>query len=88
MAATDDMSLLFKESVSIEKWFLKFSEALESCLTYLDLESDGCKLIYWAGKTIKIELKGDSFMNHSKDEFLTIMDVFTSTLQPMIGKNK
>jgi hypothetical protein len=55
VAATDDMSLLLKESVSIEKWFIKFSEVLESSLTYLDMEAEGSKIIYWAGKSINIE---------------------------------
>ncbi|NQX64643.1 hypothetical protein HQN90_00750 [Paenibacillus alba] len=48
-AATSDMSRLFEDSISISKWFTDLSMEVNSIITYLDLEDDGARIIYFKG---------------------------------------
>ena len=82
-AATSDMSLLFRESVRIKEWFTELSKSVDSKLTYVDLEHEGHKIIFWEGKEIDIELKGDRFLSLSKTDFVSVMDLFASNLDQM-----
>ncbi|MCP1307321.1 hypothetical protein [Paenibacillus tyrfis] len=76
-AATSSMSLLLRDSYSIHRWFIGLSKEFHSILTYLDLEHEGHRLIYYRGKEINIELKGEGHLEVGKSELLGILKDFT-----------
>jgi hypothetical protein len=45
-AATTSMSILFKESLSIRKWFIELSREVNATGTFMDLEDEGYWFIY------------------------------------------
>ncbi len=56
-ALTSDMSRLIEDSISVKKWILEFSKASDSLLTYLDLEHNGRRLVFYNGKEIDCTIK-------------------------------
>ncbi len=76
-AATSSMSLLLRDSYSIRQWFIRLSKEFHSILTYLDLEHEGHRLIYYRGQEINIELKGEGHLEVGKSELLSILQDFT-----------
>ena len=51
-AVTSDSSRLIESSISVKKWILEFSKASDSILTYLDLEHNGHRLLFYNGNEI------------------------------------
>ncbi|MFB0842072.1 hypothetical protein [Paenibacillus oleatilyticus] len=76
-AATSSMSLLLRDSYSIHRWFIRLSKEFHSILTYVDLEHEGHRLIYYRGQEINIELKGEGHLEIGKSELLSIIQDFT-----------
>ncbi|MEO4005496.1 hypothetical protein [Flavobacterium sp. CAU 1735] len=54
---TSGMSCMLEESMSVRKWIYEFSDASESVLSYIDMESSGIKIIYYKGHKTEIILK-------------------------------
>ncbi|WP_240420532.1 hypothetical protein [Paenibacillus periandrae] len=77
-AVTSSMSHLFRDSVNIHKWFLDLSKEVDSIITYIDLESEGDRIIYFRGHEINIELKGEGHIDLGKKDFLNIMTEFSN----------
>ncbi|MEK8132974.1 hypothetical protein WMW72_34355 [Paenibacillus filicis] len=77
-AATTDMSLLFKDSVSISRWFITLSKELNSIITYIDLESEGIRIIYCKGLELRLELNGGEYhLSELSKSFLDIIKEFS-----------
>ncbi|PZM66114.1 hypothetical protein QJQ58_08850 [Paenibacillus dendritiformis] len=77
-AVTSDMSLLFQDSISIHRWFIGLSQAADAVMTYLDLEYEGERLIYYRGDEINIELKGEGHLDVGKQKFLEIIEAYAN----------
>ncbi|WHX49589.1 hypothetical protein QNH46_02560 [Paenibacillus woosongensis] len=67
-AATSDMGLLFRDSVSITRWFVELSKKINSIITYIDLEDEGVRIVYFNGSDVSLELKS----NHHLGDLLGI----------------
>ncbi|KZE73421.1 hypothetical protein AV654_32615 [Paenibacillus elgii] len=76
-AATSDMSRLFEDSISISKWFTDLSMEINSTITYLDLEDDGARIIYFKGLPVRLDLKGDSHLGNLGSNFFDIVKEFS-----------
>lgn len=77
-AVTSDMSLLFRDSVSIHRWFIELSQAADAVMTYLDLEYEGERLIYYRGNEINIGLQGEGHLKVGKQRFIEIIEAYAN----------
>ncbi|MEO3944261.1 hypothetical protein [Gorillibacterium sp. CAU 1737] len=75
-AATTDMSLLFRDSFSISKWFVQMSIELNSILTYLDKEDDGVRILFYQGAPVQLDLSSDTHLGNLRDRFLPLVQDF------------
>jgi len=75
-AATSDMSLLFRDSVSISRWFVEFSKELNAIMTYIDLEDEGAKIIYYNGAEVNLMLKSNHHLADLRHTFLDMITAF------------
>ncbi|MDQ0496068.1 hypothetical protein [Paenibacillus brasilensis] len=75
-AATSDMSLLFRDSVSINRWFIELSKEMNSIITYIDMEDEGVKIIYFKGSQIDLEIKGKQHLGDLRKIFFDIFKEF------------
>lgn len=55
-AVTTDMSIMMEKSVSVKKWILEFSRQSESIISYLDLEHNGKRVLYYMGREVDITI--------------------------------
>ena len=78
-AATSDMSFLFQDSISIKKWFIELSKAVDSVISYIDLEYNGNRIIFFNGKEIDIFLKGDDCFQLTSQEFCNAILAFSKS---------
>ncbi|WP_334076654.1 hypothetical protein [Paenibacillus sanfengchensis] len=79
-AVTSDMSRLFEDSMSVRSWFVALSKEVDARITYLDLESEGHRIIYLNGAETFLELKRDGIYHVSKHNFRQMMDEFVKHL--------
>ncbi len=56
MAATKNMSSLFKDSASVFNWFMELSRLSNSILTYIDFEHLGFKIVFHKGAEVNINI--------------------------------
>lgn len=75
-AATSDMSLLFKDSVSINNWFVGLSKELKSIITYMDMEDEGVKIFYFNGSQVDLELKSKQHLGDLRMIFFDVIKTF------------
>lgn len=78
-AATSDMSFLFEESLSIRAWFVELSKTVDAIISYMDLEYNGNRIIYFNGKEIDILLKDDSYFSLTPQEFCNAIFTFSKS---------
>ncbi|WP_128101555.1 hypothetical protein [Paenibacillus sp. DCT19] len=83
-AATSDMSLLFEDSRVVQKWFIALSHHLDARIAYLDMESEGHRILYLNGSETWLEFKGEGFFYMKKENYLSIMDGFSMHLPGML----
>ncbi|WP_145410645.1 hypothetical protein [Paenibacillus xylanexedens] len=83
-AATSDMSLLFEDSRVVHKWFIALSHHLDARIAYLDMESEGHRILYLNGSETWLEFKGEGFFYMIKENYLSIMDEFSVLLPGML----
>jgi len=76
-AATNDMSRLFEKSSSIREWFVKLSKASHAKISYMNLESEGNRIIYYNNKEVDIFLNGESYFDLEIDEFCSAINTFS-----------
>lgn len=75
-AVTSDMSLLFRDSVSITRWFVEMSREINSIITYIDLEDDGVRIIYFNDSEVNLELKSNHHLGNLQGNFFDIIKAF------------
>lgn len=75
-AATSDMSLLFRDSVSITRWFVELSKEINSIITYIDLEDEGVRIVYFNGSDVNLELKSNHHLGDLRRNFFDIIKAF------------
>jgi len=78
-AATSNMSFLFEESVSIRAWFVELSKQVGAMITYMDLEYNGNRIIFWGGKEIDILLKNNTHFDLTVQEFRNAIITFSES---------
>ncbi|MNO58913.1 hypothetical protein D3C76_494880 [compost metagenome] len=83
-AVTSDMSLLFQDSMAVRNWFIVLSQKVNSMITYIDLESEGHRIICLNGASTFLEFKGEGFFRLEKKDFLGIMDEFVQHLRAIL----
>lgn len=57
VAVTSGMSTMIENSVSVKKWILEFSKVSDSLLTYLDLEHNGHRLLFYNRNEVDVTIK-------------------------------
>ena len=75
-AATSDMSFLFQESISIRKWFIKLSKTVAAIISYMDLEYNGNRIIFFKNDFI--------YFSYRKLLFFCVKCFFCFSLSPLI----
>lgn len=75
-AATSDMSLLFRDSISITKWFIELSREINSIITYIDFEDEGVRIVYFNGSEVNLELKSNHHLGDLRRNFFNIIKEF------------
>lgn len=70
-AVTTDMSQMLERSLSVNNWILEFSKAADSIMTYLDLEHNGRRIVFYNGREIEVTIKKG--MDH--DSFNLVRDL-------------
>ncbi|MEY8745187.1 hypothetical protein AB9M62_38595 [Bacillales bacterium AN1005] len=83
-AATSDMSLLFEESKVVQKWFITLSHHLDARIAYLNMESEGHRILYLNGSETWLEFKGEGFFYMKRENYLSIMNEFSVLLSGML----
>lgn len=76
-AATSDMSLLFKDSISISRWFIGLSKEVNSIITYIDLEDEGVRIMFYKGSSVQLDIRGDNHLGYFRDNFLGMIQDFS-----------
>ncbi len=84
-AVASEMSLLIKDSNSIKRWFIELSKYVDSIITYLDLESEGHRIIYYRGIETFLEFKGEWFFSLGKSKFKDVMNDFSKYLENIVS---
>ncbi len=56
-AVTTEMSQMLERSLSVKKWILAFSKAAGSIMTYIDLEHNGRRILFYNGREIEVIIK-------------------------------
>lgn len=72
-AVTSDISIMLETSISVKKWILEFSRISDSILTYLDLEHNGHKIMYYKGKEIEITIR-EGFEEGEENKLSSLLD--------------
>lgn len=84
-AVTSDMSQLFGDSVSVRNWFVALSRRVDAKMTYLDLESEGRRIIFLKGSEAFLDFKGEGLFEVSQKKFLGAMDEFSKNLPDILA---
>ncbi len=83
-AVTSDMSHLFQESISIRNWFIMLSKKVDAIITYLDMEGEGHRIIYFNGRETALEFVGEGLYALKRKPFLCMMDEFLKHFRPIL----
>lgn len=81
IGVTDEMSNLISESISLRKFFLNLSENVSSIITFIDLEWEGYKIIYYNGDNINISLEVGEEEDICSSKFLEIISEFSNNIK-------
>lgn len=77
MAATTDISILLKESIAVKKWILDFSENSNAIMTYLSMEDEGHKIMYYKGSEVDIRINGIHVLNGAQNAIAFFTEYFS-----------
>lgn len=71
-----DISWLFRDSLSVREWFIELSEMISATMTFLKLENEGHRILYYKGELIDVGLKGERHLELGASKFVEVMTSF------------
>ena len=76
-AVVSSMSFMFEESISVRKWFIELSKAVNAIISFIDLEYNGNRIIFFNNKEVDILLKGETYYDLTVNEFCDAIETFS-----------
>lgn len=80
IAVTDEMSMLFKESINLKNFFKTLSKNVGATITFIDMDLSGYEIILYKNMDVNIYLGTNGDEEIKENEFVEIMKEFSSNI--------